>query len=299
MNTQALITKADGLDYFIATDLLVPEEDGDYIVKATVEQGEVTYSFVEGSGGGGGDKKTTIIEEQTFITDAWGTADLVSQPIDNIEKYEGEELSADIIYDGVKYTVPVFYAIDGGEHLTIGDWDTDNNWFDFTTTPVGIMVYPTDAQAFNEDQEQHTVEVSLIEPSLISITSNGLYDVSNYDKAEVDVDKPHVNLTIINNISETIGIFGYDDEGHQAEILPGTSETLECYGVTYYNEFHRILKFSLGSATTESVIISKVANPVDDQDTWHKFTAAGYPHMLFTEIDYTQLQDVTIYILTA
>jgi len=298
MNTQALITKTNGLDYFTATDLPVPVEDGDYVVKAIVEQGEVTYVFDE-SGGGGGYKKTIIIEEQTFTTDAWGSADVVSQPIDNIEKYEREELSADIIYDGVTYTVPVFYAIDGGEHLTIGDWDTDNNWFDFTTTPVGIMVYPTEAQAFNENREQHTVEVSLLEPSLISITSNGLYDVSNYDKAEVDVNKPYINLTIVNNTSENVQVSGYDDENNQAGLLSGTSMTLECYGVTYYNEFHRVLEFNIPYATTESVIISKVANPVDAQDTWTKFTATGYPHTIFTQIVYAELHDITIYIVTA
>ena len=59
MNKQALITKTEDQNYFIATDLTVPTENGDYVIKATVEDNEITYAFGESTPAPTGTKQIT------------------------------------------------------------------------------------------------------------------------------------------------------------------------------------------------------------------------------------------------
>ena len=51
-NKAVVITENNETKYYIASEILLPAEDGTYSLTATVEDGVVNYSFSEGGSGG-------------------------------------------------------------------------------------------------------------------------------------------------------------------------------------------------------------------------------------------------------
>ena len=41
----AVIEKKENMNYYIPLDVVIPQEDGEYVLKVRVEDGVVTYSF--------------------------------------------------------------------------------------------------------------------------------------------------------------------------------------------------------------------------------------------------------------
>ena len=161
-----------------------------------------------GSGGGGGEPVTLIPEQSFTATEAEGNF--------YAGNLNGESLGDDVVgfadvtvtYDGVDY----YFA------ETELEFGADVRWglpgqtpsADFSVYPFSIGFSPEGTGIIVGDTNEHTVKVTGTQIASMYIDANGIYDVSNYGKAEVDVPgiEPSGTIDITSN-SSSVDVYNY------------------------------------------------------------------------------------------
>ena len=191
----------------------------------------ISDGIAEAYSGGGGSQTMVVLQETEIVGEKVTDFDFYATYVE-IENPVQPVIT--VVFDGVRYELA-----EHDDGLYGGGFDRESGVPIFTEYPFGIGASENDLTIMLPDDSKHTIFITAVATPIIPrgtyyIDRAGVYDVTQYAKAEVSMLYGSAGITVNNNSSKSVTVYACCGKSNAARVRWTDTITTVSRGGTVY-----------------------------------------------------------------